>query len=78
MHAGGRAVGTNSIRCLVGWLGLFDESDNNNSGDFYLSVCRRDHFFSSIHTQRPEARTAEVDLLKQIRHDNVVAFMGAF
>lgn len=40
-------------------------------------VCRQ-HFFSSIHTQRPEARTAEVDLLKQIRHDNVVAFMGTF
>lgn len=36
---------------------------------------RRRHFFSAIHTDRPEARTAEVDLLKAVRHDNIVAFM---
>ncbi len=30
-----------------------------------------------MHTMRPEARTAEVDLLKKIRHDNIIAFKGA-
>eukprot|EP00750_Incisomonas_marina_P020956 INCI4118.2.p1 GENE.INCI4118.2~~INCI4118.2.p1 ORF type:complete len:445 (+),score=88.84 INCI4118.2:496-1830(+) len=40
-----------------------------------LKYIDKQHFFDVIHTQRPEARTAEVDLLKQIRHENVVAFI---
>ena len=36
----------------------------------------RHHFFKVIHTDRPEARTAEIDLLKQVRHENIVAFFG--
>ena len=50
--------------------------DVGNNSLVALKYIDKQHFFSVIHTARPEARTAEVDLLKQIRHDNVVAFMG--